>query len=490
MCRIITLVLIGFTVLTGCKYKSDSGALQSEAQTEPRGAGNLAYRWAKVALAATANNTDLFKPRPTVTSRYLALIHIAAFDAWSRYDASAVPVYLTGVERRPAEDYSLKNKETAISYAFYHVMREYYYTDSTMFLDFMVSLGLDPNNTSIDPASPIGIGNLAARAVIEARRKDGSNQYGDEPGSNGEPYFDYTNYQPVNTPDKCAYVDRWQPKYFADGKGGRFAPSCLTPHWPKVKPIALKTPDQLRPPPPPKVGSEQMDQEVKELVDMQANLTYEQKALVEFMRDGPRSVQQAGHWLIFAQYISVRDSHNLDEDIKMYFLNQCAAMDAFIAAWEAKMYYDNARPYALVHHYYKDKIIKGWASPEKGTVKMKGKEWRPYSPDTFLCPPFPAYVSGHSCVSGACSRALQLYTGSDMFGQEVKLVPGALTELPENFGDTITMKFPTLTQTAEMAGISRVLGGYHVQADNIAGLELGRNVAQVVWEMYKKHVGM
>ncbi len=28
-----------------------------------------------------------------------------------------------------------------------------------------------------------------------------------------------------------------------------------------------------------------------------------------------------------------------------------------------------------------------------------------------------------------------------------------------------------------MAGLSRVMGGYHIQADNIAGLDLGRKVA-------------
>jgi hypothetical protein len=32
-----------------------------------------------------------------------------------------------------------------------------------------------------------------------------------------------------------------------------------------------------------------------------------------------------------------------------------------------------------------------------------------------------------------------------------------------------------------MAGISRVMGGYHIQADNIAGLELGRQVAAYVF---------
>ena len=29
-----------------------------------------------------------------------------------------------------------------------------------------------------------------------------------------------------------------------------------------------------------------------------------------------------------------------------------------------------------------------------------------------------------------------------------------------------------------MAGISRVLGGYHIQADNIEGLKLGKKVAE------------
>ena len=59
------------------------------------------------------------------------------------------------------------------------------------------------------------------------------------------------------------------------------------------------------------------------------------------MRDGPKSVQQAGHWLIFAQIISVRDQHTLDDDIKMYFYNQITAMDAFIASWVSTFVFTN-----------------------------------------------------------------------------------------------------------------------------------------------------
>jgi len=483
MSRIISL-LFSLGLLFSCQSNSNL----SGSTSEPTGKDNVAYQWGELALEATALDTERFNPRPTITSRYLGLIFTAVFDAWSRYDAQATPVYLTSVERRPDSEQTLENKEIAISYAAYRAMSEYYYTDSLLYKQFMEELGLDPAERSLDPTTPEGIGNLAAKTVIEQRKDDGSNQYGNVAGSSGEPYFDYTAYQPVNSPDENIDGNRWQPKYFSDGKGGKYAPECLTPYWQLVDPIALDSASQFRPGPPPMIGSDQLKAEVKEVIDVQASLTDEQKALVEFMRDGPQSVQQAGHWLVFAQKVSVRDQHTLDEDVKMYFLNQATAMDAFIAAWDSKMYYDYARPYALVHDYYQDQVIKAWGGPEKGMVEMKGQEWRPYSPETFLCPPFPSYVSGHSCVSGACAEALRLFTGSDEFGDEVQLVPGALTE-PDNLGDTVTIYFPTFTETTNMAGISRVLGGYHIQADNVAGLELGRDVAHRVWKMYQKHVG-
>jgi hypothetical protein len=488
MKKLFVLYFLAVLFAVGCDQAPDTPAQDTETTEEPRGVDNIAYKWGHMALNATANDTERFNPRPTITSRYLGLIFTAVFDAWSRYDEKAMPVYLSGVDRRPSEEQILANKEAAISYAAYRTMCEYYYSDSTMFREYMVELGFDPDDQSMDPSTPAGIGNLAAQAVIDARKMDGSNQYGMEEGSDGTPYFNYIGYEPVNSPDENVDINRWQPKYFADGEGGRFAPECLTPYWQLVTPITLDSAAQFRPGPPPMIGTKQLEQEVQEVIEMQANLTDAEKALVEFMRDGPKSVQQAGHWLIFAQDVSRRDNHNLDEDVKMYFLNQITAMDAFIASWDSKMFYDYARPYALVHEYYEDQKIQAWGGPDVGMTEMDGSQWRPYSPETFLCPPFPSYVSGHSCVSGACSKALELYTGSDEFGSSIDLVAGALTE-PENVGDTVTLEFPTFTETAEMAGISRVLGGYHIQADNVAGLQLGRDVAQNAFEFYKKHVG-
>ena len=460
---------------------------QPQEVSEKKGADNIAYKWGEISLEATANDTERFKPRPTVTSRILGLVWTAVFDAWSRYDQQALTLFLKA-ERRPETEHSAKNKETAISYAAFNTLMEYYYADSVLLKNFMRELGYDPENKTLDPADPVGIGNLAARTVIAARKNDGSNQYGAHPNSNGTPYSDYTGYQPVNSPDELKVLGRWQPKYFSDGQGGKFAPSCLTPQWGNVLPLMLDSANQFRSGPPPAVGSAQLANEVKEAVELQSTLTPSQKALVEFMRDGPKSVQQAGHWLIFAQDVSIRDNHTLDDDVKMYFLVLATAMDAFIAAWDTKMKYDYARPYALVHDQYKGKTIKGWGGPDKGMIEMKGEEWRPYSPETFLCPPFPSYVSGHSCVSGACAEALRQFTGKDDFGLTKKMIAGVLTE-PDHASDTVTLDFPTFTETAEMAGLSRVLGGYHIQADNVEGLKLGRRVSSKVWERYLKLIG-
>lgn len=480
--RLQNLTILGLALaLWGCQGESTT------IQKEPTGADNIAYKWGHIALEGTALDTERFNPRPTITSRYLGLIFVSVFDAWSRFDEKATPV-MVNVKRRPLQEHTLSNKEIAISYAALRTMNEYYYTDSLIWKGYMREMGFDPDDYSLDPATPQGIGNLAAKAVIEGRRHDGSNQYGDRPGSNGKQYFDYINYQPVNSPDVNVDPNRWQPKYFADEYGGRYAPECLTPYWDLVEPLTLDSASQFRPGPPPMVGSKQLEEEVQEVIVLQASLTDEEKALVEFMRDGPQSVQQAGHWLNFAQDVSIRDQHTLEQDVKMYFLNQITAMDAFIASWDSKMYYDFARPYALVHKYFEDQKIKAWGGPGKGMIEIPGKDWKPYSPETFLCPPFPSYVSGHSCVSGACGEALKLFKGSDDFGSSVTLVAGALTE-PNHLGDTVKIEFPTFSEAANMAGKSRVLGGYHIEADNVAGLELGRQVARHAYEFYLDHIG-
>jgi hypothetical protein len=51
----------------------------------------------------------------------------------------------------------------------------------------------------------------------------------------------------------------------------------------------------------------------------------------------------------------------------------------------------------------------------------------------------------------------------------------------------VALTLETFSATAKMAGISRVMGGYHIQSDNVAGLDLGRRVAEFEWPKYEEY---
>jgi hypothetical protein len=150
-----------------------------------------------------------------------------------------------------------------------------------------------------------------------------------------------------------------------------------------------------------------------------------------------------------------------------------------------------------VRLYYAGKKVRGWLGPGQGVGELPAEKWAPYSPASFVTPPFPGYVSGHSTVSGAAAKTLRLFTGSDRFEDEDARRAGSLTEKgashavmmavdgerasADEKACDVTLALPTFTATAELAGWSRVLGGYHIQSDNLAGLTLGRQVADVAW---------
>jgi len=480
--RSLLFVVLSFAFAAHAEPRSPTWIDHQGAHAHP----TAAYRWLDIVLEASARSVDRVSPRPTILSREMAIATTAMYDAWAAYDARAVGTRLGAQLRRPAAERTQANKEKAIAYATYRALAALYPEDRPWLEEQMRSVGFDPADATLNPATPQGIGNLAAAAVVEYRKNDGANQAGDAPGSNGKPYSDYTGYQPRNPPEQIVDPDRWQPIPFSDGKGGVKYVGFLTPQWGKVTPFALERADQFRPAPYPKVGTPELKRDVDQVIAFNGHLTTEQKALVEFMRDGPRSTGQSGHWLRFAQDVSRRDHNDLDHDVKLFFSVANVVFDAFIACWEAKRFYDSSRPWTLVRHLYKGKKIKGYAGACKGTAEIDAAAWHPYSPTTFVTPPFPGYPSGHSTASAAGATMLKLITGSDHFGVVAHRKAGELTEVA--CGPVpVDLELPTFTATAEMAGISRVMGGYHIEADNVAGLELGRKIANYSWPKYQAY---
>ena len=462
-----------------------------------------AYRWLDLLLEASGRDAVRFSPRPTILSRTMAIVLTAMYDAWAAYDDVAVGTRLGASLRRPAAERTQENRVTAIAYAVYRALLFVYPDDAGWIRDQFRARGYDPDDATTDPATPQGIGNAVAEALSAYRRGDGANQTGGEPGGDGKPYSDYTGYAPRNSPGQVTDPLRWMPIPFSDGKGGTYSPGFLTAQWGRVKPFALESSDQFRSPEPPAWGSEQLVREIEEVARVNADLTLEQKTIVEFMREGPRSTGQSGHWLQFAQDVSRRDRHTLDQDVKLFFAVSNVVMDAFIACWEGKSFYDTGRPYWWVRMQYEGREIDGWAGPGRGVARIAAAQWQPYSPDIFPTPPFPGYPSGHATASGAGARMLELFTGSDRYGTVAIQQAGAMTEplatsaqmqgrngapaedVPAS--KEVRLFLPSFTATAEMGAESRLWGGYHIRADNERGLILGRKIAMYSWPKYQAY---
>lgn len=447
------------TALAGCGGDSNTGS------TGPT--RSVSYQWTGTLL----DTISAVRPSPPVTSRAIAIVATAAYDAWACYDTIALGTRLGAQLRRPTSEHTLGNKQQAVSYAVYRALLDLYPSEKARFDAKMIELKYDPTDTSTNVTRAQGIGNRVAAALLAFRHDDGSNQLNN--------YADTTGYVPVNTPDNVVDPSKWQQLRFANGQ----SPGYVAPHWGRVVPFALSSPSSIRPPAPPEFGTPTYRSQVEEIVDLTANLNDTTKSIAEYWADGPRTVLPPGHWQLFGQFISDRDHHSLDDDVKMFFLLGNAVMDAGIACWECKRVYNTSRPITAIRSLYAGKQIPSFAGPNKGIQVVDGLQWFPYQSVNFVTPPFPEYTSGHSTFSAASAEILKRFTGSDDFGYGVTITPGSLQFEQNVPAQPVTLSWPTFTNAADQAGISRRYGGIHFEAADMEGRRCGRQVGEMVWNV-------
>jgi hypothetical protein len=323
-----------------------------------------------------------------------------------------------------------------------------------------------------------------ARAETDYCHADGANQLGDlTPG--GVPYADYTGYTPKNPPmavnlpttrDGIPAPGNWQPLTFFDAAGVARTPVFLAAAWEKIRPFALASSDQYRPGPPPAYGSAEYAEEVRRIIEVQAALSEGQKVIADYWADIAGSELPPGHWLRIGLYVSERDRHTDDDDIRMFLALANALADAAIAAWDAKRAYDSVRPVTAVRYLMSGQDMRGYGlpGPEAGLRTIRGEIWVPYQPMSFPTPPFPEYVSGHSTFSAAAAEVLRSFTGSDAFGGSQVIAPHSVPIEPGVPAGVLTLSWETFSEAAEEAGMSRIYGGIHFDPGNTAGQLLGR----------------
>ncbi|MBY0423456.1 MAG: vanadium-dependent haloperoxidase, partial [Parvularculaceae bacterium] len=436
-------------------------------------ADNVVLQWNEAVLQAIRE----VEPGPTIVARSLNVVQTCVYDAWSAYDSKAINTQFkaTGSLRRPKFERSDLNKREAISFAAYRAAVSVYPTKKPIFDALMASLGYNPANTTTDRTTPAGVGNVACNAVLNFRLNDGANQLGLDPkGTVGVPYSDTSGYVPANPPapptgQVPVNPARWEP-LIINGRTQKF----LTPHWGGVAPFALKSLTQYKIKDPAKPGTAAYLQQAQEVVDYSAGLTDAQKTIAEYWADGPSSELPPGHWNLFAKFVSTRDNHNVDEDVKMFFALNNALLDASVWTWGQKRIYDYIRPVSAIHFLFAGKTITAWKKGS-GVTQFDGILWRPYQADNVVTPPFPEYVSGHSTFSAAAAQTLRLFTKSDAFGFSVTFAPGSSRVEPGLVpAAPLTLSWPTFSAAAAEAGISRRYGGIHFIDGDLEGRRIGK----------------
>ena len=455
----------------------------SDVPTSPRGQvqASVVVKWDQTALLAI-RHTHL---GPPMVARALAIVHTAMYDAWAAYDGRAVGTRLGGTLRRPVNERTDANKERAVSYAAYHALLDLFPSEQQSFDDVMKELGFDQLDISTDASTPTGIGNLTSAAVLNFRHHDGANQLGDlAPGS----YADYTGYQAVNDPSTINDPNRWQPLLVTDAQGVTTAQRFVAPQWGLVTPFALSSGTQFRPATVPNLyPSAGYSDQAMELMGFSANLTDKQKTIVEYWADGPGTELPPGHWALFAQWVSRRDSNGIDDDAKMFFAMTNAMLDASIAIWDCKRTFDYVRPITAIRFLMKGQAILAWGGPFRGTQLIQGEQWQAYQTGAVPTPAFPEFTSGHSGFSAAAAEVLRSFTGSDAFGDSATVKAGSSFVEPGSVPATdIALSWATFSEAADQAGMSRRYGGIHFKEGDLQSRAMGRLVGAQAWAKAQK----
>lgn len=480
-----------------------------------------------VQAAVTAERTG-----PTIASRAYAMTHTAIYDAWAQFDPHAVATTIGDALQQSAAFQTDALKTVAMSHAARDVLVALFPAHAELFERTLVdSLGYDPallpkGSANVDTVAA-AIGKEVAATLLAQRRDDGANAENDHADSRG--------YLPANA-NALAVRDiaRWTPEAVPiEPERSEDAQVYLTPHWGEVEPFALPSGDALRPPPPepfflPGVEAE-LDIEsrtirladgrdlavsrdlvgtvinpgfiaqAERVVEASARLTAEQKLIAEFWEDGPGTSFPPGTWMTFGQYVSARDGHTLDDDAKMFMALANAGFDAGIATWEAKLFYDYARPVRTIRSLGKlgligeagvdsqtgehGFVIDAWAGTGAGTKTILASRFSTYQPPGGdASPPFAEFTSGHSGFSAAGAFILQAFTGGPEFGAAITVPPGHSRFEPRITPvEPTTLSWDTFFDAADQAGLSRIFGGIHFDDGDLMGRALGRTAGELAW---------
>jgi PAP2 superfamily protein len=345
-------------------------------------------------VAAAAGSPLAFKE-----PRALAMVHLAQLDALS--DRRADPA-------------------AAAAQAGHDVLLAEYVAQQPE-IDALLELQLAAVRPGRAKAAGIAAGRRAAAAIVAARRGDG---------------YDF----------EGTYT-------FRDGPGEYrttppFGGFVLQPGFGRARPFVLRSPQALRPGPPPSLHSREYASALREVardgrVDSVTRSADETGYAVWWMEFAEHSVNRLARRLVTESRLRARHAARLFADLNV------GLFDGYVAVWDAKFAYNHWRPYTAIR--------------EAGLDPA----WEPLR----TTPPFPDYPSAHAA---ACASSFA--TLARAFGDRTRFTMETATAPP----GMPTRTFRSFSAAAEECADSRVKLGFHFRYATEAGARLGRRVAERV----------
>jgi hypothetical protein len=260
----------------------------------------------------------------------------------------------------------------------------------------------------------IRVGRRAAALILEARRDDGSTA-APLPFTPGANPGDYQLTPPA------------------------FAQPAFT-HWSLVKPFALRSAAQFRPPAPPAITSPKylaaLD-EVQALGSAHGSTRTADQTQIGLFWNPP----------IWATWNRIAESvarGTLADDARTFAALDETLADSVIAFYDAKYTYRVWRPVTAIR-------------------ALRDPGWTPLSTTA----PDPSYPGAHGTVSAAAADVLAAFYGNRVvFSVDSPALPGVLRD------------FTSFSEAAQEASVSRIYNGNHTRVDQVAGENLGHDVAR------------
>jgi hypothetical protein len=376
---------------------------------------NAVVRWNGVATEAIL--TDPATRSPSAAALYVAIVQAAIYNATMAIEKTHLPY------RSSLSAPSGASVDAAVAAAAHGVLLAYFPAQQSMLdASYLAALAEIPDGAAKDDG--VSVGAAAAAEMLALRSGDGR-------------------FAPVPAPPDGDEPGEW--RRTASG-------TAVTPWAAHVVPFVVHTPDQFRPTGPNALTSEDYAEQWDEVRRYGARTgSARSEAQTEIARFWTENT--VAQFNRAFRGLATERGLGVAETSRLFAMTALTGADAMITCWNTKYHYTFWRPITAIR----------LADTDGNPATTADAAWEPLSTTAN----HPEYTSGHACLTGAVSRALATFLGTEDIDLTMDAaVPG-----------TIQHHYATVADLRVEVENARIYGGDHFRVGGTDGTRAGDHVA-------------